>query len=170
MKKILAMILAVCLMMSLAVTAFAEEMTVLSAPAETTAATTEATEEQTVPATDGTETVPEETGDKTDETVDEHEGHDHSTETTGTTEPKETSGAWKVIRVVLTVLEVLASVIMVIVILMQSGKESGLSGAISGNNDSYASKNGSMDKKLAKATKWVAIAWLVLTLALSLIP
>ena len=71
---------------------------------------------------------------------------------------------------ILSVLEVIASLIMVIVVLLQSGKEAGLSSAISGNSDSYASKNGSLDKKLAKATKWVAIAWLVLTLALCLIP
>lgn len=157
-KSVLALVLAVCLMMSLAVTAFAEEVTVLSAPAETTAATTEATEAATEAATE-----PE-------ETVDEHAGHDHSTETTGTTETKKVSPVWKVIRVVVTVLEVLASLVMVVVILFQSGKESGLSGAIAGGNDTYASKHGKLDKKLAKATKWCAVAWLVLTLVLSLLP
>lgn len=166
MKKILAMILAVCLMLSLAVTAFAEEVSVLSAPAETTEATAEATTEATAEATDGTEEVAE----PTEEVTDEHEGHDHSTETTGTTETKKVSPALKAIRVVVTVLEVFASLIMVLVILFQSGKEAGLSGAISGNNDTFASKNGKLDKKLAKATKWVAIAWLVLTLVLSLLP
>ena len=159
-KSVLALVLAVCLMMSLAVTAFAEDVTVLSAPAETTAATTEATE-ATTEATEATEPK---------ETVDEHAGHDHSAETTGTTETKEVSPVWKVIRVVVTVLEVLASLTMVIVILFQSGKESGLSGAIAGGNDTYASKHGKLDKKLAKATKWCAVAWLVLTLALSLLP
>ena len=75
------------------------------------------------------------------------------------------------VKIILTVLEVIASLIMVVVVLFQSGKEAGLSGAISGNSDSYLSKSGkSLDKTLAKATKWVAIAWLVLTLALSLLP
>ncbi len=78
----------------------------------------------------------------------------------------------EVIKIILTVLEVIASVILVAVVLLQSGKEAGLSGAISGNSDSYLSKSGKggLDKLLATATKWVALAWIVLTLALSLIP
>ena len=57
-------------------------------------------------------------------------------------------------------------------VLFQSGKEAGLSGALSGNSDSYLSKSGKggMDKMLARATKWVALAWLVLTLVISLMP
>lgn len=78
----------------------------------------------------------------------------------------------EVVKIILTVLEVIASVILVAVVLLQSGKEAGLSGAISGNSDSYLSKSGKggLDKLLATATKWVALAWIVLTLALSLIP
>ena len=78
----------------------------------------------------------------------------------------------EVLKIVLTVLEVIASVVLVVVVLMQSGKEAGLSGAISGNNDSYMNKSngGNLDKKLASATKWIALAWVLLTLSLSLIP
>lgn len=77
----------------------------------------------------------------------------------------------EVLKIILTVLEVIASVVLVVVVLMQSGKESGLSGAIAGNSESYMSKTGkSLDKTLASATKWVALAWLVLTLVLSLLP
>ena len=78
----------------------------------------------------------------------------------------------EVVKIILTVLEVLASVALVVVVLFQSGKESGLSGAISGgNSDSYMNKNGvgSLDKKLASATKWIGLAWILLTLALCLI-
>ena len=73
-----------------------------------------------------------------------------------------------VLRIILTVLEVIASIALIVVVLLQSGKESGLSGALSGNNDTYMSKNGKggLDKVLATATKWVALAWLVLTAAL----
>ncbi len=76
-----------------------------------------------------------------------------------------------VLKVVLLVLEVIASVALMVVVLMQSGKEAGLSGAISGNSDSYMSRNGKggLDKALAKATKWVALVWLLLTLALYLL-
>ena len=77
----------------------------------------------------------------------------------------------EIIRIVLTVLEVVASVALIAIVLLQSGKEAGLSGAISGNSDSYMnkSKGGNMDKALASATKWVALVWILLTLALSLI-
>ncbi len=76
-----------------------------------------------------------------------------------------------VLKIVLTVLEVIASVLLVLVVLFQSGKESGLSGAIAGNSDSYMNKSkaGGLDKKLAAATKWIALAWIIFTLALSLI-
>ena len=75
------------------------------------------------------------------------------------------------IKIILIVLEVLASLALIAVVLFQSGKESGLSGAIAGNSNSYMSnnKNGSWDKKLASATKWVALGWIIVTLVLSLI-
>ena len=75
------------------------------------------------------------------------------------------------IKIILTVLEVIASLVLILVVMFQSGKESGLSGALSGNSDSYLSKSGKgLDKVLAKATKWVALVWLLLTLTLSLLP
>ena len=77
----------------------------------------------------------------------------------------------EVIKIILIVLEVLASLALIAVVLLQSGKESGLSGAIAGNSDSYMNKNksGSWDKKLASATKWVALGWILVTLLLCLI-
>ena len=75
------------------------------------------------------------------------------------------------LEIILAVLEVIASVALIVVVLLQSGKEAGLSGALSGNSDSFMSKNGKggSDKLLASSTKWIAAAWLLLTLALSLI-
>lgn len=77
----------------------------------------------------------------------------------------------EVLKIVLTVAQVILSVALMAIILIQSGKESGLSGALSGNNESYMSKSGSgsLDKKLASATKWVALAWIVLTLVICLL-
>lgn len=76
----------------------------------------------------------------------------------------------KFVEIALIVLQALCSVAVILVVMFQSGKEAGLSGALAGNNDSYLSKNGgSLDKRLASATKWIAAAWLVLTLVLSLI-
>ena len=77
----------------------------------------------------------------------------------------------EVVKIILTVLEVIASVALIAVVLVQSGKEAGLSGALAGNNESYMNKSkmGGLDKKLAKVTKWLALAWIVLPLLLSLI-
>ena len=77
----------------------------------------------------------------------------------------------EVVKIILTVLEVIASVALVVVVLLQSGKEAGLSGAVSGNTDSFMNKSkmGGLDKKLASITKWIALVWIGLTLVLSLV-
>ena len=67
---------------------------------------------------------------------------------------------------IVAVLQVIASLILVLVIMFQSGKESGLSGALTGKNDTYLSKMGGLDKKLASLTKWIALGWGFLTLLL----
>ena len=74
-------------------------------------------------------------------------------------------------EIVLTVVEVLMSIALIVVVLLQSGKEAGLSGALSGSNDNYLSKSKkkNLDQALSSATKWIALAWVVLTLILSLI-
>ena len=74
-------------------------------------------------------------------------------------------------RTFLIILEALASLALTVVVLLQSGKEAGLSGALSGSSDSYLSKNkkGGLDQILATSTKWIAIVWVVLTLLLSLV-
>ena len=77
----------------------------------------------------------------------------------------------EVVKIILIVLEVIASLALILVVLFQSGKEAGLSGALTGGTaDTYLSKskNGSLDKMLASATKWVALVWVLLTLSLSL--
>ena len=71
----------------------------------------------------------------------------------------------------LIILEALCSIALIAVVLLQSGKEAGLSGALTGASESYMNKNnkGGMDKMLATSTKWIAAAWVVLTLVLSLV-
>jgi len=75
------------------------------------------------------------------------------------------------LEIILVVLEVIVSVALILIVLFQSGKEAGLSGALGGGSDTYLSKNkmASLDKKLASATKWVALVWILLTLVLSLV-
>lgn len=72
------------------------------------------------------------------------------------------------ITIILTVLQVLSGIAVTAIVLMQSGKSAGLSGAISGGADTFMAKGKAktLDAKLAKATKWFALAFVVLTLAL----
>ena len=76
------------------------------------------------------------------------------------------------LKLIVTIIQVLCGLVLIAVVMLQSGKSAGLSGAISGAADTFLSKNKakSVDAKLAKATKWVAIAFMLLTLSLSLIP
>ena len=76
-----------------------------------------------------------------------------------------------VLETILIVLEAICSIALIGVVLMQSGKEAGLSGALSGSSDSYLSKNkkGNLDAMLASSTKWIALAWVLLPLSLSLV-
>lgn len=74
-------------------------------------------------------------------------------------------------QLILSIVLFLLSLFLVTVVLLQEGKTAGLSGAISGGADTFLSKNKakSWDAKLARWTKWVAIAFVVLTLVLSLV-
>ena len=75
-------------------------------------------------------------------------------------------------KTAVTVIQVLCGLFLIAVVLLQSGKSAGLSRAIAGGADTFLSKNKAktVDAKLAKWTKWVAIAFMLLTLSLSLIP
>mgnify|MGYP000105420836 CR=1 FL=1 len=75
------------------------------------------------------------------------------------------------LNMILTVLQVLCGLAVIAVVMLQSGKSAGLSGAIAGGADTFLSKNKakSVDAKLAKMTKWVAIVFMVLTLVMCFI-
>ncbi|MFR8916200.1 MAG: preprotein translocase subunit SecG [Oscillospiraceae bacterium] len=68
-----------------------------------------------------------------------------------------------------TILQLLAALVLIGIVLFQSGKSQGLSGTIGGIADSYMAKSKakSLDAKLAKATKWVGAAFIVLTLVIN---
>ena len=71
---------------------------------------------------------------------------------------------------VLTVVFVLICLAITVVILLQEGKQAGLTGAISGAADSYWGKNKgrSMEGALVKSTKFLAILFIVLAAVLNL--
>jgi preprotein translocase subunit SecG len=71
---------------------------------------------------------------------------------------------------IVTILQLLSCVALILVVLLQTGKTAGLSGVIGGGSETYLSRNKAktLDAKLARATKWIAIVFVVLTLALSI--
>ena len=75
------------------------------------------------------------------------------------------------VEIILTVLEVIASLALIVVVLLQSGKEAGLSGAIAGGAETFLSKGKAktLDAKLAKATKWFGLVFVILTLVLTVL-
>ncbi len=68
----------------------------------------------------------------------------------------------------LQIAQLIVCIALTAVVLFQSGKKAGLSGAIGGAGETFLSKNKakSLDSILAKATKWVAVLFAVLTLCL----
>ena len=72
------------------------------------------------------------------------------------------------VKLILTILQLVSGLAVTIVVLLQSGKSAGLSGAIAGGAETFMSKGKAktLDAKLAKATKWFALAFVLLTLSL----
>ncbi len=76
------------------------------------------------------------------------------------------------LTIIITVIQLISCVALVTIVLFQSGKSSGLSGAIGGGSgDTFLSKNKSksLDARLARFTKWVAGVFMLLTLVLNFI-
>jgi len=74
-------------------------------------------------------------------------------------------------KIAITILQLLCGLAIILAVLFQSGKSAGLSGTIGGVADSFLSqaKAKTMDAKLARATKWIGAAFIVLTLILNII-
>ena len=75
------------------------------------------------------------------------------------------------LNIVVTVLQLLCGLVIILAVLFQSGKNAGLSGTIAGVADTFMAKGKAktFDAKLAKATKWIGAALIVLTLVLSIL-
>ncbi len=74
------------------------------------------------------------------------------------------------VEIILGVLLLIASIVLVIVIILQEGNQQGV-GVVSGGADTFFSKNKarSYDAFLGRATKWFAIGFVVVVLALNII-
>ena len=76
----------------------------------------------------------------------------------------------EIVKTIFVCIHLLLCLILICIIVLQSGKNSGLS-AFTGANESYLAKNKakSRDARLALATKWVAGIAIVLTVILNII-
>lgn len=75
----------------------------------------------------------------------------------------------EILRIVLTIIFVIDCIGLTVVVLMQEGKQKGL-GAISGMADTYWGRNKgrSMEGALVKATKGMAVLFMVLAVVLNM--
>ncbi len=73
------------------------------------------------------------------------------------------------LQYVLGVVLIILAIILIVAVLLQESRSAGLSGAISGGADTFfgKSKGKTIEQKLVKITKIVAIAFFVLALAIS---
>ena len=76
------------------------------------------------------------------------------------------------LHIVLTVIQVILAIGLTAIVTVQSGKSAGLSSAIGGGSgDSFLARNKSkaLDAKLARVTKWIGAAFIILTFVLNLL-
>ena len=73
-------------------------------------------------------------------------------------------------EIVLGALLLVAAIVLIIVIILQEGNQQGI-GVVSGGADTFFSKNKarSYDAFLARATKWFAVGFVIIVLALNII-
>ncbi|MCL2496191.1 MAG: preprotein translocase subunit SecG [Clostridiales bacterium] len=68
---------------------------------------------------------------------------------------------------ILTIIQVLVCLGLIATVLLQSGKSAGLSGSIAGGAETFFGKGKSLDEKLSKITRVLAVVFLLLTLAIT---
>jgi len=75
----------------------------------------------------------------------------------------------EILKFIFVIIQLLISVSLICIIILQSGKNSGLS-AFTGQNETYLARNKakSRDARLALATKWFAGSFVILTVVLNL--
>ena len=75
-----------------------------------------------------------------------------------------------ILKIIFVIIQLLICVALIAIIILQSGKNSGLS-AFTGQNETYLARNKakSRDARLALATKWFAGSFVILTVVLNLI-
>ena len=74
------------------------------------------------------------------------------------------------IQYILGIILIILAVILIITVLLQESRSAGLSGAISGGADTFfgKAKGKTIEQKLAKITQYIAVAFFVLALGVSI--
>lgn len=72
-------------------------------------------------------------------------------------------------KIFLTILQVISALGLIATVLLQSGKSAGMSGAIAGGAETVFGKKKGIDSLLSKLSTIFAIAFMVLTLLVSLL-
>ena len=77
----------------------------------------------------------------------------------------------KAVEIILGALLIIFALIIIAVILLQEGRRSGVAGAVSGGADTFLSKNKAhtLSAKLQKITKYIAIIFILLVVAVDII-
>ena len=77
----------------------------------------------------------------------------------------------EVLKVILTVIFVFICIVLTVIVLAQEGKSAGLTGSISGAAETFWGKNKgrTIEGKIEKWTKYVAIAFMAVALLLTVI-
>lgn len=75
------------------------------------------------------------------------------------------------LKIVLMIIYAVVCLALTVIVLMQEGKQAGLSGSVSGAAETYWGKNKgrSMEGKLEKITKYLAVGFIILSLILNVL-
>ena len=73
-------------------------------------------------------------------------------------------------QLILSIVYFIMALALIAIVMLQSGKSAGLS-SVFGGSDTFLAKNKSKstDARLARMTKWVAVAFMILTLVICLL-
>lgn len=76
-----------------------------------------------------------------------------------------------ILKTVLIVVQIIVSLVLIVSVLMQSGKQAGLSGSIAGGAETFFGKNKArtLDGLLSRLTTVMAILFIVISFVLSLL-
>ncbi|MBE7053229.1 MAG: preprotein translocase subunit SecG [Ruminococcaceae bacterium] len=75
------------------------------------------------------------------------------------------------IKTILTVVQIILAIVLIAVVLLQSGKQAGLSGSIAGGAETFFGKNKArtLDGMLSRLTTIVAILFIITSFVLALV-